>query len=191
MFSNFQLGLVIEQQQLLQTRLRGRFQDENSSQSMLQTEQMIQERKLHRKHLSDHLEALKAQIEEKAAEHESVLQIYKQLVNLEDRLVEERNKSMTMGWKYIEKESGKLKSFTQCVEKCNEIFDKLSGMGGVLDDNSAADNVAFDDTLEEDTEDHVVAVKESTGKSKYRYLSRQINLPMIALILKLMEINTP
>jgi len=156
-----QVGLVEEQQQLLQSRLRGGLQYENWRQSLQQTEQMMQERKLHRKHILEQLAAIKEQEKQKLTERDSVLQVYKQLAKLEKRLVEERTKSTALGRQYLEDESGKLKVLTQCVEKCSQIFDKLSGIGTVSDkDTSTSDN-------EEEAND-LEPAKEA-GRSKYRY----------------------
>ena len=120
----------------------------------------MQERKLHRKHILEQLAAIKEQEKQKLTERDSVLQVYKQLVKLEKRLVEERTKSTALGRQYLEDESGKLKVLTQCVEKCSQIFDKLSGIGTVSDkDTSTSDN-------EEEAND-LEPAKEA-GRSKYR-----------------------
>ena len=133
---------------------------------MQQTEQMIQDRKLHKRHVMEQLAAIKTQVELRLAERESVVQIYKQLAKLEKRLIEERTKSTAMGQRYLEDESEKLNSFTQCVERCKEIFDKLTGIGHASGDDSMTGNVVIGDTEEE--EKCLDTAKEVVGRSKYR-----------------------
>ena len=126
---------------------------------------MMQERKLHRKHILEQLAAIKEQEKQKLAERDSVLQVYKQLAKVEKRLVEERAKSTTMGQHYLEDKNGKLKILTQCVEKCSQIFDKLSGIGTVSGKDVVTEDAPISDS-EEDAND-LEPTKEA-GRSKYR-----------------------
>ena len=125
---------------------------------------MIQERKLHKKHLSEQLETIKSKLNETSSENECMLQIYKQLANLENRLSEERSRSKEMGWRYLAEESGNLKSFTQCVKKCNEVIGKLTSINGTPDSQSATEEAAAFDAVEE----FDGSVKEAGTRSVYR-----------------------
>lgn len=128
---------------------------------------MIQERKLHKKHLLEQQETIRAQREEKLSEHKCMLQIYKQLTSLEDRLLSERNRSTRMGWRYLEEEKGMLDSFTQCVEKCNEIIDKLTSINELAGNESA---IMEEAAKFEAVEAHLdlMAGKNADLRSKYR-----------------------
>ena len=151
---------------MLHSRLRGRFQFEDWRQTLQQTEQMIQDRKLHKKHILEQLSAIKVQIKQKMAERESVEQIYKQLSRLEKRLMDERTKSATILWRNFEDEDKIIDSLTQSARRCDEISNRLNGLGAVLDVNSAAENAVISDNEEE--ENCVGAAKEAVGRSKYR-----------------------
>ena len=115
----------------------------------------------------EQLAAIKKQVELRLAERESVVQIYKQLGKLEKRLIEERTKSTTMGQRYLDDESEKLSNFNQCVERCKEIFNKLTGIGNAPGNDSVAENAGGGDTEEE--EKCLDTAKEVVGRSKYRY----------------------
>ena len=154
-----------EQHQLLQTRLRMKGAEEDLNQTLVQTEKMIQERKIHKKQLTEQLEAIKKERAVKLAEHESLLEIYRQLTGLENGLVEERNSSLKMGTRYLENANGKLNQFAKCVKQSNEIVNQLTAWNEGGSNEMAL--ITSSDIVSEEVAD--------TGKTaldcrKYRYV---------------------